>query len=46
MNTPQQSLPLTSSSRGRGRSNFAKRGRTKAYSTKKVCKLCLLFCID
>lgn len=40
MNTPQQSLPLTSSSRGRGR-NFAKRGRTKAYSTKKVCKLYL-----
>ncbi|VDP23318.1 unnamed protein product [Schistosoma margrebowiei] len=36
MNTPQQSLPLTSSSRGRGRSNFAKRGRTKAYSTKKI----------
>ncbi|CAH8556204.1 unnamed protein product [Schistosoma haematobium] len=36
MNTPQQSLPLTSSIRGRGRSNFAKRGRTKAYSTKKI----------
>uniref|UniRef100_A0A3Q0KL43 RecQ-like DNA helicase BLM n=1 Tax=Schistosoma mansoni TaxID=6183 RepID=A0A3Q0KL43_SCHMA len=36
MNTPQQSLPLISSSRGRGRSNFAKRGRTKAYSTKKI----------
>ncbi|CAH8531752.1 unnamed protein product [Schistosoma intercalatum] len=36
MNTPQQSLPLTSSSRGRGRSNFAKRGRTRAYSTKKI----------
>ncbi|CAH8552105.1 unnamed protein product [Schistosoma haematobium] len=35
MNTPQQSLPLTSSIRGRGR-NFAKRGRTKAYSTKKI----------
>ncbi|XP_018651068.1 putative blooms syndrome DNA helicase [Schistosoma mansoni] len=32
----QQSLPLISSSRGRGRSNFAKRGRTKAYSTKKI----------
>ncbi|CAH8560331.1 unnamed protein product [Schistosoma rodhaini] len=36
MNTPQQSLPLISSSRGRGRSNFSKRGRTKAYSTKKI----------
>ncbi|CAI2728548.1 unnamed protein product [Schistosoma spindalis] len=36
MNTTQQSLPLISSSRGRGRSNFAKRGRTKAYSTKKI----------
>ncbi|CAH8502518.1 unnamed protein product [Schistosoma turkestanicum] len=33
MNTVQQSLPLVGKSRGR---NFAKRGRAKAYSTKKT----------